>query len=76
MPKTLKVTLEIEVDDLPPDEDEAGVTQEMVDLKEATAAEAASPLESINEFTSAELFGGTAIALQYNNCRVIEAAWK
>lgn len=73
MPKTLKVTLEIEVDDLPPDADNP--EEELPELDAYTAEEAASPLEGLNEDTCGEIFAGTSIGLQYNNCRVISAEW-
>lgn len=72
--RTLKVTLEIKVDDFVPDFEEDGDPPESID--EYEARDVADVFNAMNEFTSAELFGGSAIYAKFTECRVIDAAWK
>lgn len=83
MPKTLVVTVEVEVDDLSAEQlellrqcDAPDVLDDTSELGEATAREAACGFENITEHTSQELFAGSNSYLRYLECRVIEANWK
>jgi hypothetical protein len=71
--RTLKVTLEIKVDDWTPEfeEDEAAPCT----IADYEADEVADVLDGINENTSAELFAGSEIYAVFKECRVMEAAW-
>jgi hypothetical protein len=72
--KTLKVTLEIKVDDWKKEfEEDDEVPAKLADYQ---ASEVAGVLEALNEHTSAELFGGSGVYAQFKECRVIDAAWK
>jgi hypothetical protein len=71
--RTLKVTLEIKVDDWTPDfeEDEAAPCT----IADYEAGEVADVLNGLNEHTSIELFGGSDVYAKFKDCRVIDAAW-
>lgn len=81
MAKTMRVTLEVDVDDLSPsamaeargdmDDGESPPT-----LASTTAKEAARALENINEHTGGELFAGSGIYVRFLECRVVSARWK
>lgn len=82
MPKTMRVTVEIDVDDLPEDrrvELAADTMQEppeeLPGLNDYDAKEAAEALENITEDTSAELFAGSDLYVRFTECRVIDAEW-
>ena len=68
--RTLKVTLEIKVDEAP----EPG--EEIESLDDYDARDVADVLTAMNEDTAAELFGGSGILAKFTECRVIDAAWK
>lgn len=72
--RTLKVTLEIKVDDWKPDFEEDEETPGSID--DYQASEVADVFNAMNEHTSAELFGGGAVYAKFTECRVVDAAWK
>jgi len=83
MPKTMRVTMEIDVDDLPPDQRAEAVEmamqeppEELPSLADYSAEDIAEVLDNINEDTGAELFAGTDIYVRILECRVTDAVWK
>lgn len=68
--RTLKVTLEIKVDeDVPP-----GEPPETLD--EYDARDVADVFTALDEKTGAELFGGSGIFAKFTECRVLDATWE
>lgn len=83
MSKTMRVTLEIDVDELSPalrKEMAKDMMQEppeeLPTMADSSVTEIASVLENLTEHTGAELFAGSDIYAQFLECRVIDAAWK
>jgi hypothetical protein len=79
--KTLLVTLEIDVEDLP-----VAMRKEMASelpsdealpgLEDHEASEIADVLRGMTPETTAELFGGSEIYAQFSDSRVVDAKWK
>jgi hypothetical protein len=72
--KTLKVTLEIQVDEWEPAFEEDEIEGEEV-LDDYEARDVAGVLSGLNEHTSIELFAGSEINATFKECRVLDATW-
>lgn len=79
--KTMRVILEVDVDDLPKAEREAAAhdmqikENEIETLAEVEAPFAAKVLENIGEHTCQELFAGSDTYLTFKDVRVKSASW-
>ena len=67
--RTLKVTLEIKVDE------DASAGEEIESLDEYDARDVADVLTAMDENTTSELFGGSGILAKFTECKVIKADW-
>jgi hypothetical protein len=79
--KTMKVVLEIDVDDLSAEKraecasDMEIPVEEIPTLADTEAPEAASVLRAIGEHTCEELFAGSDVYVTFKHTRVISAGW-
>jgi len=71
--KTLKVTLEIKVDDWTPDFEEDDPPPSSVD--DYKASDVAGVLANIDEHNTSEILAGSDVMVNFKECRVIDAAW-
>lgn len=71
--KTLKVTLEIKVDDWTPDfEEDDDPPCLAADYK---ASDVADVFTNIDEHNTSEILAGSDVMVNFKECRVVEAAW-